>query len=630
MSQLWDKDLVKRLSREVRKTNPADWKASRALQRAQWRASMDWGSFFYVLFFVVIPGPMLCLAFYAEAPRFRPDAASGLTSLNLIALAFLMTGIWFAGPVLQLSPLTNTPASGRWVYRHVLSRFRRQVLLRGLAILGSGTFVVIFVRLVVWNELPGDWNLLLLLVMAGIVVAGTSMALGAVLWLMLRRFKRAFLALTVSFLFVFAWEFLRVQSPETPDPQFLGDALFFLPQSQVLHWVAGGGVFPWAPFLFCAGGLLLAVSLAAERLWDRGEAFADELPEEPQEWRAESFAAAAAKEWHQVLQEKAASYDEWDEDVPAEDDEDAEENEEMRAPLYAHQDSPDEHNTPVTAEFRQVMAERLREQMELPDQELFSRAGLVESSRNIRLRLMLRWGFVSGLLLPVLVELASWFPDTWPDRYAGWLTATAVVLAGLPLISSHRTFPMPYSIIAGHWMKIPVDIRVFTRGFFAWMRAWFFQRCLLMTMILLGIIASALMIIGLHEWTGWNASSPVVMERLIHGIFSLPTFSSLLLITVIGMRYWEAMTFFGTLFRPLQLRGIWKGVSKLYAVLLLLSAGALVGGLVMVCMSAEVSWENRQWLYAPLWLLAAEVVHQFTLRFAFYVARRARADLKEG
>jgi len=180
--------------------------------------------------------------------------------------------------------------------------------------------------------------------------------------------------------------------------------------SEWCRWIAGGELSLSASLFSPTGfGLLVGVLGASTGTgvgnWVEAE-FTDELHP-----TAEFVAAAALKEWRRR---------EW---VQTTDVEDKDEDEDEELPAFLHP-APEHRDTPVSTEFREVMARQVRRMLDLP--EPMSSAGNYLAFRAWAFRplhLSLRWAALGGFFTPLLF-MASLLVEEhdgpgWSDHDSG-------------------------------------------------------------------------------------------------------------------------------------------------------------------------------------------------------------------
>lgn len=625
MNPLWDNAEVKTLAKAVRRTSPDDWKASRR-RKGGWRSlwAKVWARIWFAMGALLV-ADLMCLPFLMDKPAPLPVlAASGLLALNFLGLGLVAAYLLFTHDTPAITPLINTPASGRQVYLYVLHVVRRTVVKKAGAILGYSFATVLLMQLIVRNTLTAEslWKVAIVT----IAMMGSSVAMAALLFLAARPFRWVrrllwglFFALLIAELGSF---FLRRLLPA---PVGLGEFMAVLPQAQICQWLATDGALPLQALLGCLGGLPLALFLILHQLRDRGYSFADDSIEEGGEWGAESIAAEAVKRWRQGAKDDGMN----DEESGEEENEDsaAPEADEW-SPLLVHPSAPQEHSAPVSAEFRDAMASRCRVILQASGTDCPLETCLVpQPPSHDRMKLAWRWALYACVLAPLLCEATAWLPPAWQEAYGFWFILVGLLLIALSLVTSLQSTPPTLPLSLSQWVRIPVDPGVHAQAFFRWQRILLWRRCKLAAGLVSGIAVTSVILIGLRYALDLPVQSPVVWQSLVRGEFSLLCLASFLFMAVLMIRYLEAMKFYRLLFTFIQWRGLWSQISLMYGFVFLLSGAAMFAALAGVLfLTLGEAGDGPHWLFVPVCLLSSEILHRTNRWLALQTARWGRGD----
>ncbi|TDU66583.1 hypothetical protein EI77_03678 [Prosthecobacter fusiformis] len=622
MNPLWDKATVRSLARAVRQTSPDDWKASRTRSTRGWFSRKAWGERFWAVTSLILIGVFMCVDTLLDKPQMMAlPAACGLIALNFLGLGLIAAQRIFSHDVPDVQPLVNTPAQGRQVYVYVLFLIQKRAWIKCLSLIIIGSTPMLLMRVIVTDTLT--WETAAQAIAGGTLIVGSSLAFGVLLLMLPSPLDRIFRVFFGAFMLLLSWQFLRLFIRPLSSPVFIGENAQFLPQAQIVQWVLGGA-FPTGPVLGCAGALLLAVFFITHHLRDRGHAFADEAPADGLEWRAETYAAQAIRQWHHGIHDSAYK----DEESTEIGDETGHFPEDESVPLLVHPDAPREHATPVSEEFRTAIATRCREILQTNGPGCPLEKSLWPlAPESTQMKTAWKMALYTGISVPLLAEATAWLPDMWREQHGIWFILAAFLLLVINLGFTRMALPYSVPLTLSQWVRLPVDPAIHARHFFACQRRHLLQRFLLLLMIVAVIATTSLLWIGLRSIVGITTQGPLTLASFIHGELSLVTLTFMLFVGALAIRYVETMKFFRVFFTFIEWRGFWKRISLFYGFMLLISAAALLSatGIAIFLSATEIS-QGRHWITLPACLLMSEAVHQLNVWLALQAARRGRGD----
>lgn len=633
MRRLWDRRTVRRLRAAVRRMSPADWSEGRALRRALRRGQPGWLSSLTPLvgifpFCWLVESPLM----QDKQINIDHPAAIGVVTLYFLAAGTALGAMLTTEGKVEIHPLAYAPVDGGFVYRHALSVLRWQAVRR--ALLGLFTLWVGACGVAIFAPGPSTSFPPLKAFVGTLLFAGPCCLLGTLRVFPWRLVTQVILCVFAAAAFSFLLFILHLKFSFVPLPTVIGHAMLVLPQSEVFGWLAGGPI-SWFPVFFSLGCTMLMLQLLLDRYRDRQHEI--ELESDDARPTAEYMAAQVLQKWREKTGEAAPEVDPlWFEDEKDETNEPAgEDEEEGSLPLLLHPAAPAEHATPVSAEFRQAVAERLRLRL--------NQTGAAEitapflSSPRLRfpplaqpLRKVAVWGVVLPLLcllppcLPASVR--AWLGDSWRVAVFILLVVPVAFRTGLPLNlpALQRRGYRPAFI---PWACLPLDLHAQAAFFKAWSRRSLLRRLQLAAAAVASVAATTFLFLTCSRWLGFEIALHRI-EFLGSGLgwWAVPGVAVVLVVEILLRRGFEVVGFTINLLKEMQMRRLWRLATGMRWILTLLVFCIWLALLITLLSSVSIDWRGGVWMWAFPELLAGELMLEAILRFALFLAKNARAD----
>lgn len=636
------------LSKAVREHCPQDWRASSRHRRARlWSASGRMDKVVAFLGFIIL-GDVLAIPFILfEESRLLSHEAAGLTGLHLLCASMVLGMGLMAAPSVNIAPLLNMPVSMAELHRHLLRCLRwhcLRLMAVGLLIFVSAFALMVFLERtenlsVAMSRIPAA---VLLSFGPGVALHWLSRSLMGAMTHLPQSLRRSLALMPATIFCLFLWELAYFFFHGLPSPGMVGAALAALPQVELCEWVLGAE-FPWRAVLLCLSATLVSGWRLLELLRDPHPELDEDYLHHSPELTAEALLAAALNQkrlqlgWPQLSLHGSEYYHHH---LNEDDDEFFSDSEENRAPselgdelieedrLFEHASAPKEHNVPVSAEFRGVMAAELQRLLDAAPGDCLMQLTLsLPTPEPPLLSMIFKRALLLGTVPLLLIELKSHVPASWPEWPEMILFFAALILSGWLMMWATLRHPLPEKLWPYHsWPRLPFDGSTWLHQYAIFESSWFRWRCRFVLVALASWTVSFLFIVSVKQFLGIEEGFSQ-WEGLYHGVVSILSVGLLLFLLMWGVRCVESFSFIRRVAAAVKWRWLWKSWLTGILVLHILEAAAIFMGWIWSFLMIADDWNGwLGWLTPPLLLIAA-TLRCFGRWLASQALRHGRGDV---